>query len=45
MMKDGLVNDTIKRQILQGLKAIATNKSIFLKGTSFKYYVNGDIKE
>ena len=33
----GLVNDKIKKQVLEGLKTIAAN--------DFSNYVNGDIKE
>ena len=37
MMRDGLANDQVKRQVLQTLKPIAINTS--------GIYMNGDLKE
>ena len=37
MMRDGLVNDQIKRQVLEALKPVVTKDS--------QYYTNGDLKE
>ena len=40
MMNEGLVNDEIRRQVLEGLKQIVT-----YEGSNFSYYTNGDLKE